>query len=107
MKKLALLLALASSALHAQTLHFGEPAPLATTRYGAFGGEVRLTSNGTDTFLAWSADGKVRMTRLTDGERRVGRPVLDVVAYEPDSFDVVWTGEHFLVAAQQCIDDTT
>jgi hypothetical protein len=103
---LALLLALASPALLAQTLHFGEPAPLATTRYGAFGGEVRLTSNGTDTFLAWSADGKVRMTRLTDGERRVGRPVLDVVPYEPDSFDVVWTGEHFLVAAQQCIDDT-
>lgn len=100
---IVVLLALATPAL-ARNLYFTEPAPLATTRYGAFGGNVRLVSTGLSPFLAWSAGGKIRLTHLTDGERHVGRPVLDVVPFSSDAFDIVWTGDHFLVAAEQCPD---
>ncbi|HEV7241595.1 MAG TPA: fibronectin type III domain-containing protein [Thermoanaerobaculia bacterium] len=95
MARLALLLALAP-ALFAQPLFFGDAVPQTHTRYGAFGAQPRLTTNGQHVFLFWANDEKVRVTKLVDGEKRAGRPVLDV---NFGWFDVVWTGSHFLVAA--------
>ena len=88
----ALVLLLAPSAL-AQPFFFGDPVPLTDTRYGSFSGDPRLVSNGRDAFLAWTSEGTLRFTRVTDGERRVGRPVFDV---DNGWYDVVWTGLHFL-----------
>jgi len=92
---LAFLLALAP-ALLGQPLFFGDAVPLTHTRYGAFGAEPRLTTNGQQVFLLWANGEKVRVTKLVDGEKRAGQPVLDV---DYGWFDVVWTGSHFLVAA--------
>lgn len=95
-----LVLALLSPAALAQPYFFGEPLPLPHTRYGAFSGEPRLVSNGSAAFLAWAEGGKLRMT-LLNGERRVGRPILDV---DEGWFDVIWTGRHFLAAAYRRVD---
>lgn len=92
---LAFLLALAP-ALLGQSLFFGDAVPQTHTRYGAFGAEPRLTTNGQNAFLLWANEEKVRVTKLVDGEKRAGQPVLDV---NHGWFDVVWTGSHFLVAA--------
>ena len=97
MCRIILILALTlAPTLLAQTPHFGEAVPQTHTRYGAFGAEPRLVTNGQSAFLLWADDAKVRITKLIDGERRAGRPVLDV---DRGWFDVVWTGSHFLVAA--------
>jgi hypothetical protein len=72
--------------------------PQTHTRYGAFGAEPRLTTNGQHAFLLWANESKVRATKLVDGEKRAGQPVLDV---DFGWFDVVWTGSHFLVAAYE------
>ncbi|MGZ5472529.1 MAG: hypothetical protein ACXW31_01290, partial [Thermoanaerobaculia bacterium] len=95
---LALLLVLlpSGSALLAQSLFFGEAVPQTHTRYGSTGAEPLLVTNGRDFFLFWANESKVRVTRLVDGQKRAGRPVLDV---DHGWFDVVWTGTHFLVAA--------
>jgi len=90
-----LLLVLLSPAALAQPFSFGEPLPLPHTRYGAFSGEPRLVSSSHAAFLAWVEEGTLRMT-LLNGERRVGRPILDV---DQGWFDVVWTGQHFLAVA--------
>ncbi len=92
---LALVLSLVPAAL-AQTPFFGEAVPQTHTRYGAFGAEPRLVTNGQHFFLFWANDAKVRVTKLVDGQRRAGRPVLDA---DHGWFDVVWTGTHFLLAA--------
>lgn len=92
---LALLVCVAP-ALFAQPLFFGEAVPQTHTRYGAFGAEPRLVTNGSSFFLFWATDAKVRVTRLVDGQKRAGRPVLEA---DHGWFDVVWTGTHFLVAA--------
>lgn len=96
LRSIALALLLLTVPLLGQSLFFGEPVPLTHTRYGAYGAEPRLTTNGRDFFLFWANDSKVRVTRLVDGQKRAGRPVLDV---DNGWFDVVWTGTHFLVAA--------
>lgn len=76
-----------------------EPAiPLTNTRYGpAATTDGVLTSNGRDTFLVWSAPRAIVMTRIVDGERRVGRPLFTIKG--ETTFDVVWTGAYFLAAA--------
>ncbi|HEX7830429.1 MAG TPA: fibronectin type III domain-containing protein [Thermoanaerobaculia bacterium] len=77
---------------------FGEPIALTNTRYGTVPGEARLASNGTDVFLFWSSGGFVRVTRLVEGVKRVGRPVLAVTQPGIGSFDVLWNGANFVVA---------
>ena len=95
----ALLLLFASLTVPAHaTTSFGEPFPLTNTRYSGAVATGRLTSNGQDPFLAWSSGTKIRITRLVEGERRVGRGVLDTT--HSGEFDVLWTGMHFLVAAE-------
>jgi len=80
----------------AQPLHFGDYAPLTNTRYGAIAGRPELVSNGTDTFLFWSAMNSIRVSKLTEGEqRRVSHVALETLT---PHFDVVWTGRNFLVA---------
>ncbi len=85
-----------ASAVLAQPLFFADAVPQTHTRYGTTGAEPRLLTNGRDFFLFWANDSKVRVTRLVEGQKRAGRPVLDV---DHGRFDVVWTGTHFLVAA--------
>jgi hypothetical protein len=92
---LALVVSLAPVLL-GQPLFFGEAVPQPHTRYGAFGAEPRLVTNGSHFFLFWATDSKVRGTRLADGQKRAGRPVLEA---DNGWFDVIWTGTHFLVAA--------
>jgi hypothetical protein len=89
MRKLVLLFLLAPAL-------FADSFPLTNTRYGQFvpAGKRVLTTNGTDFFMVWSGGRPVRITRLVDGENRVGRPVLQG---NNSDFDVVWTGRYFLV----------
>src|SRR5687767_3702338 len=86
--------------LFAQLPSFGTPFPLTNTRYGTAHGTPLLKTNGRDAFLFWT-DNHLRVTRLRKGERHVGRPVFDFPT-SPDftRFDVVWTGSHFVVAAE-------
>ena len=93
----ALVLLVIAPAAVAQPLFVGDPIPLADTRYGAAGAEPRLVTNGEGFFLFWATDSKIRVTRLVDGQKRAGRPVLGGTIGQ---FDVVWTGTHFLVAAE-------
>lgn len=78
-------------------LGFGNPIPLTNTRYGTVPGEARLASNGTDVFLFWAAGNSVRVTKLVDGVKRVGRPVVTITEPSFSSFDVLWNGTNFVV----------
>ena len=82
-----------------QLSSFGDVVPLTHTRYGAFGGTAKLVGTGPEAFLFWSADGKVRTTKIAPGLNRVGRPVVD----GSDDFDAIWTGRHFVVAATRVV----
>jgi hypothetical protein len=82
-----------------QALQFGDAYWLTNTRYGTVPGEARLASNGDDVFLFWISAGSVRVTKLVDGVKRVGRPVLSTSGTSIDDFDVVWNGSNFVVAA--------
>jgi hypothetical protein len=93
-----LALLLLAPALSAQPLFFGDAVPQTHTRYGAAGAEPRLVSNGSDIFLFWATESKLRVTRLVDGQKRAGRPIL---GGNIDGFDTVWTGTHFLVVAEE------
>jgi hypothetical protein len=85
----ALLLLLAPALLAA-------PFALTNTRYGETGGmEPVLTSNGRDAFLLWRSS-RINMTRIVEGEYRVGRPVMSGL-----NADIVWTGQFFLVVAEE------
>jgi len=90
-----LALLLLTPALLAQPLFFGDPVPQTHTRYGTTGAQPKLVTNGRDFLLFWATDSKVRVTRLVEGQKRAGRPVLNA---DGGRFDVVWTGTHFLVA---------
>lgn len=72
--------------------------PLSDTRYGTFTGDGVLTTNGSDFFLVWPGAENLRMARVVEGEKRVAKPILDLKNIS--SFDVVWTGTHFFVAAE-------
>jgi hypothetical protein len=93
--RFALALLLIAPTITAQLTSFGDPVPLTDTRYGAFGGEVKLVSAGVDAYVFWEHAGKVRMAKVIPGVNRVSRPVLDI---HGSAFDVVWTGSHFVVA---------
>ncbi len=90
----------------AQAASFGDVFPVGNTRYGPVPGVAPLLrTNGRDFFLFWpGAENKIRATRLRDGETRLGRAVLDDVSRY---FDVVWTGNHFLVFAARTKPDYT
>ena len=93
-----LFLVLVTTAVSAEPLQFGVPAPLTNTRYGPIAGAFPvLTTNGADFFLLFMTGGTVRITRVGDGEPRTSIPILDGVSGAPS---VVWTGTHFLVVAQ-------
>ncbi len=94
----ALALLLLAPALAAQPLFFGDSAPQTHTRYGAAGALPQLATNGQGFFLFWATESKLRVTRLVDGQNRAGRPILSGNILR---FDVVWTGTHFLVAADE------
>jgi hypothetical protein len=96
LRSAVLALLLIAPTLFAQPLFFGEAAPLTHTRYGATGAEPRLATNGRDFLLFWATESKLRVTRLVDGQKRAGRPVL---GGSIGRFDVVWMGSYFLVVA--------
>lgn len=87
---------LSGSSLVAQPLFHGEPFPLTETRYGpAAGAFPLLLSNGREPVLFWSDGENVRVTRISRNEPPASRAIFP--ASDFDSFDAVWTGEHFLV----------
>jgi hypothetical protein len=95
MKKLlglAFLLLSITAASPASAQSFGELFPVTNTRYGTAFGLPHLTTNGSDFFLFWTSDRKIRATQLIEDGARAGHVVLDVSA----GFDVAWTGERFL-----------
>jgi fibronectin type III domain protein len=90
-------LALALPAL-AQLPPFGNPFPLADTRYGSASGRLILRTDGRDPFVFWTTPPQtLYATKLATGERHVGRPVLDATSFT-GGFDAAWAGDHFLVA---------
>ncbi|HEX7809899.1 MAG TPA: hypothetical protein VF608_14280, partial [Thermoanaerobaculia bacterium] len=92
--KLALSLLVALSAFG---FEFRDPVPLTEVRLGIVPAQQsRLASNGTKTYLFWTGTGALHVTPV-DGVLRPGRAIFETQSAE---FDVVWTGEHFLVVAQ-------
>lgn len=88
MKRLLFVLALLTS-----PAAFAAPFAVTNTRYGEVPSATAvLTTNGRDAFVLWGR----RLTRVVDGEYRVGRPVLSRFASDPD---IVWTGTNFLAVA--------
>jgi hypothetical protein len=87
---LAALLFAAGAQLHAQS--FGESFPVADTRYRPAFGTPRLTTNGSDFFLFWTADQKTRVTRIREGQPRTGQVIFDT----NQPVHVAWTGKRFL-----------
>lgn len=82
----------------AQPSFLGQPFPLTNTRYDQiWTSQTRLASDGRDFYVFWTSDGNARMTRVTAGERRAGKPV---VSEASGIEDVVWTGAHFLVVVR-------
>ncbi|HJQ41015.1 MAG TPA: fibronectin type III domain-containing protein [Thermoanaerobaculia bacterium] len=80
---------------------FGSSFPAANTRYGAMNGQPVLRSNGRDAFLFWG-DKTLLVTKVLPGEQHLGRPVVETAVF---SFDAVFAGDQFVVAAT--IDDPT
>ena len=88
---------LLTSPTFAQPLSSGARFPLTNTHYGTvFGGPSQLVAKDGTFFLFWYGGG-IRVTKLVDGERRVGRTVLTEAT---ESFHAVWTGTHFLVVTE-------
>jgi hypothetical protein len=97
-----LLLLTVFSPVFAQPTNFGEPFALTNTRYATAGGVPRLVSNGSEPFLFWATEGRIRVTKYVPGQARLGRAVLEDNALMPYAqFEVVWTGTHFLVATTE------
>ncbi|HYI13663.1 MAG TPA: fibronectin type III domain-containing protein [Thermoanaerobaculia bacterium] len=81
-------------ALAAHALVQGEAIPLTNTRYGVIGaGTAVFVSNGSDTFFLWDNSGVLRLTKMIEGERRVGRPIATA---NGGGFDVAWNGTYFV-----------
>lgn len=106
MKKLLVLTAILSSVAivtPASAQSFGELFPLTNTRYDRAVGTPRLTANGSDFFLFWSTERKIRATSLAQGEPRVGHVVLNTSG----PFDVAWTGEVFLAVSSRPVHENS
>ncbi len=80
---------------------FGSSFPAANSRYGAMNGQPVLRSNGKDALLFWG-DKTLLVTKVLPGEQHLGRPVIETAVF---SFDAVFAGDQFVVAAT--IDDPT
>jgi hypothetical protein len=76
---------------------FGELFPLTNTRYRAAVGGPKLATNDHEFFLFWSAEYKIRATRLNDGVPRTGHVIFD----ESRGFDVAWMGDRFLAVSSR------
>lgn len=91
----AVLLLIAS--IPAEARSFGERFPLTNTRYRAATGDPLLVTNNKDFFLFWPSDGKLRASRVDEGEPRVSHVVLDQHA----GFDIAWLGDRYLVVTSR------
>lgn len=94
---ITLLTLLAALGAEAQLFTFGEPVPLANTRYGMAQTYAKLQSNGRELFAFWPTKTGVRVTKVVEGEKRGGRTVIRGGAFY---FDVAWSGTQFLAAAE-------
>jgi len=97
MRKMMMLLAvlmLTASAALAETA--GSLFPLANTRYVGTDSRSLLRTNGTDAVLFSRGNGVITATRLVEGQNRAGEFLLE----SSWDMDAVWTGTHFLVAAE-------
>jgi hypothetical protein len=95
-----------TATLFAQLPPFGNPFPLANTRFEAASGSPVLRTNGRDAFLFWT-NNKLRVTRIGKYEITAfafGRAIFDFDVTDRSYFDAVWTGEHFLVIASDTIE---
>lgn len=88
-----------ASLLSAQPRFSGEPFPLTSTRYRAAAGYPRLVSNGREVFLFWQTETHFRFTRPAWGSPAPSRVIMENTG--GDTWDVVWTGTHFLFVAGQ------
>ncbi|HYR28134.1 MAG TPA: fibronectin type III domain-containing protein [Thermoanaerobaculia bacterium] len=109
--RLLLLLSLTVSAFAAdQPLRFGAAFPVSNTSYGTASAVPRLVAAGDELFAFWATLTDVRMTKI-GAERRSGVPVFTFappgtqLSYRQPwvhpagaTFDVVWTGSHFVLA---------
>src|SRR5687768_16439059 len=99
MLRLVLALLASVTILSAQPKFQGEPFPLTNTRYRPAAGSPRLVSNGQEVFLFWQTDTHFRFTRPAWGNPAPSRVVMENSG--GDTWDVVWTGTHFLFVAGQ------
>src|SRR6185436_8976149 len=98
--RIAALFVLASvSQLSAQPRFAGEPFPLTSTRYRPAAGAPRLVSNGREVFLFWQSATHFRFTRPAWGNPAPSRAIMENTG--GDTWDVVWTGTHFLFVVGQ------
>src|SRR5687768_5347488 len=95
-----LLAVLLTLTLHGQVFSFGEPFALTNTRYGTTAAEPRLRSDGESLYAYWRSETDIRMTRIVEGARRGGLPVITTSqnGFVRD-FDAVWNGTNFVVVA--------
>jgi hypothetical protein len=92
MKRFAFVALLFTAVAPLQAQSFGESFPVADTRYRPAFGTPRLTTNGRDFFLFWTADQKTRVTKLREGQPRTGHVIFDT----NQNVQVAWTGKRFL-----------
>lgn len=92
----AVLVGLALAAF-AQPEYPGRTFPIAGTRYvTTWGNDPCLVSNGRDPVVFWTAGGTLRVSRYVNGRFLMSRGLAEVGGFD-DTYDVVWTGTHFLV----------
>jgi hypothetical protein len=98
-----------------QLTPFGEPFPLASTRYipvreftsDFFAPDAPvLRTSERDAFLFLRDSNSLRVVRVANSPR-VARVVLPFGVYADHNFDAVWTGSHFLVVASDAEDAYT
>ncbi|HEX2834172.1 MAG TPA: fibronectin type III domain-containing protein [Thermoanaerobaculia bacterium] len=94
-----LLCALTTSA---QAIAVGGATSLTNVRYGpASPTAARVVSTGDALYLFWISGRALHLTPL-DGSRRIGEEVVGFYRDDLDpDFDVVWNGEHFVVATRR------
>src|ERR1051325_3310836 len=91
-----LLAVLLAVPLLAQLPPFGCAIPDANTRFGAINELPLMLTNVHVALLFWAADKTLLVTKLVPGQQHTARPVIESPT---SSFDAVWLGERFLIAA--------